>query len=86
MKTSTANFLPVFPSYITSLPVDSKPLSVRILLTSSGVSPANAVPSAENPLSEAALPEIDSMNCPTVIRDGNACGLMMTSGTTPSAV
>ena len=38
------------------------------------------------PRNAAALPVIDSINIPTVILDGNACGLIRTSGEIPSAV
>ena len=38
------------------------------------------------PRNAAAFPVTDSRNIPTVILDGNACGLIRTSGTIPSAV
>ena len=78
--------MPVFPSYITSLPVASKPLPLSIFSSSSMCSPAKAEPSTGDPLSAPAFPAMDSMNWPTVILDGNACGLIITSGTMPSAV
>ncbi len=69
-----------------SLPEASKPLERRTFSISSMLSPANAEPSTEEPRNAAAFPAIDSMNWPTVILDGNACGLIITSGTIPSAV
>jgi len=43
------------------------------------------VPSAGLPLAEAAFPASDSMNCPIVILEGIACGLIIRSGTVPSS-
>src|SRR3989344_1681328 len=86
MKTSTGNDLPVLPSYIISLPEYLNPAASITGLTSSIFSPTNAEPSNWLPLNAAALPQIDSMNMPTVILEGNACGLISTSGEIPSAV
>ena len=86
MKTSTGKDFPVLPSYITSFPEYLKPASSIILLAASIFSPTNAEPSNFCPRNAAALPVIDSINIPTVILDGNACGLIKTSGTIPSAV
>ena len=86
MKTSTGNALPVLPSYIVSLPEYLKPAVSRTSLISSNFSPTNAEPSILLPRNAAAFPVTDSRNIPTVILDGNACGLIRTSGTIPSAV
>src|SRR5574338_863140 len=86
MNTSTGNGFPVLPSYMTSLPEYFSPEPSSAALISSVFSPTNAEPSNLAPRTAAALPEMDSMNIPTVIRDGNACGLIKTSGITPSAV
>ena len=86
MKTSAGNFLPVRPSYIVSLPEYSKPRASMACFTSSIFSPTNAEPSNLLPRSAADLPHMDSMNMPTVMREGNAWGFMSTSGVTPSAV
>ena len=86
MNTSTGNGLPVRPSYMTSLPEYLKPAASIACRTSSIFSPTNADPSNCDPRSAAALPVIDSMNMPTVILEGNAWGLISTSGVTPSAV
>src|SRR6267143_3015794 len=86
MKTSAGNAFPVLPSYITSFPEYLKPADSRTSLTPSSFSPTNAEPSILVPLSAAAFPVTDSRNIPTVILDGNACGLISTSGTTPSDV
>ena len=44
------------------------------------------MPSAGFPLAAAAFPANDSINCPIVILEGMACGLMIMSGTIPSSV
>ena len=86
MKVSTSNALPVLPSYIFSLPEYLKPCLSRISFTISIFSPTNAEPSNCFPLSAAAFPQTDSIIIPTVILDGNACGLIKTSGCVPSSV
>ena len=45
-----------------------------------------AVQSPNPPIIEHALPNKLSTNCPIVIRDGIACGLIMISGRIPSSV
>ena len=44
------------------------------------------VPSPNNPNSNNTLPSSVSFNCPIVIRDGIACGLIIISGRRPSFV
>src|SRR6478736_1470257 len=86
MNTSTANGFPVLPSYITSFPEYLNPFCSKTPFTSTSFSPTKAEPSILLPRNAAAFPVTDSRNIPTVILDGNACGLIITSGTTPSAV
>ncbi len=86
MKTSTGNDFPVLPSYIISFPEYSKPAAPIASFTSSIFSPTKAEPSNFFPRKAAAFPQIDSINIPTVILDGNACGLIKTSGVIPCAV
>ncbi len=55
-------------------------------LISFNFSPRKAEPSTTFPLNAAALPPNDSMNWPTVILEGKACGFIIISGTIPSWV
>lgn len=49
----------------------------------STLSPANAVPSPKNPFITPAFPEINYINFPIVILEGNPWGFIIISGTIP---
>ena len=77
---------PVIPLYITWLPDEWNPFCTNALPNASVFAPfmVKAVQSPNPPSMVTALPITDSNNCPMVMRDGTACGLMMISGTVPS--
>ena len=71
-----------------SFPLEWNPAFVSISPNTPILEPSllNAVQSPNAPYCAQAFPVIHSTNCPIVIRDGSACGLIIISGLRPSRV